>query len=149
MKSMLKIKILQCLITRLLLSVLLVSPSISIQAANVQADTVLVSSAAESVIDQYFTALTNGDIEAIRRLLGPDLLVKRERLLSNPTYSHSLIEHYSGASYSINGQKPLGNDQVMVRVVISNKGSSTHYEFTLQNLAQSGLRIVNEDEVLQ
>jgi hypothetical protein len=74
---------------------------------------------AGTVLIRYFDALTQGDVTALRTLLGGDLLRKRSGLLDNPTYTGHLINTYGQARYKINSYTTLGEGLVSIEATIS------------------------------
>lgn len=55
----------------------------------------------QQTIARYFTALAQGDVTALKSLLGGGLLRKRLPLLDNPDYPVRLMRHYEGATYEV------------------------------------------------
>lgn len=129
------------------LSVLLLLPLTYVQAER-PVDTHQVSAAAK-VLGSYFNALKNGDLGTIRGLLGPELIKRREGLLSNPEYSNKLMEIHKGVEYTITGHRLNKNNTLAVFVDVSeNNARVRKYQFTMENIDQKGLRIINENEIL-
>jgi len=107
------------------------------------------TSAAEEVLGNYFNALKNGDLSAIRSLLGPQLLKRREGLLSNPEYSKKLMEIHENVKYTMTGHRLNNNNTLAVFVdVTANNAKARKYQFTMENLDQKGLCIIKENEIL-
>jgi hypothetical protein len=73
---------------------------------------------AGTVLIRYFDALTQGDVTALRTLLGGDLLRKRSGLLDNPTYTGHLISTYGQARYKINSYTTLDEGLVSIEATI-------------------------------
>jgi hypothetical protein len=75
---------------------------------------------AESVVKAYHFALTQGDTVTIKSLFGGDLLIKRRRLLDNPTYPSHLIEVYGGSTIVIT-RNISSNDSITIDADITLK----------------------------
>jgi hypothetical protein len=56
---------------------------------------------AEIVMQNYYTALKNGDVNSLKSLLDGELLKKRIILLNNPTYPKYLKNTYQGSTFNI------------------------------------------------
>lgn len=77
---------------------------------------------ADKVMDRYFAALQDGDVNALRSLLGGDLLGKRLRLLQNPTYPQYLRTTYQATTFTIVESVSVAPNKV-----------SIHAKFDFQN----------------
>ena len=87
---------------------------------------------ADAVINNYFTAQTQGDTGTIKLLLGGVLLEKRKRLLDNPTYPDHLIGIYSNARIEITNNV-TGNDSITIDAVITlNSGETMNRQYLLK-----------------
>ena len=103
---------------------------------------------AVAVIEQYFNALSEGDTNTIRSLLGPSLLKQRERMLQNPTYSTYLIKHYNNIQHTISVPQLLNDNTVAIKVELSRDNTIQHkYQFILRLFDQSAIRIDDEEEI--
>jgi len=141
------ITLFQALFKMVCLSALMLLPMSYVQAQR-PVDTPLVN-AAEKVLGNYFNALKNGDLSAIRNVLGPELLRRREGLLSNPDYSNKLMEIHKDVKYTMTGHRLNNNNTLAVFVdVTTNNAKSRKYQFTMENIDQKGLCIIKENEIL-
>ena len=123
----------------------------SFAAMNVNAmqDNTPITVEANAVVSQYFVALSNGEVKTIRQLLGPKLLQRRVRLLSNPTYSSRLREIYRDSEFTITEHQVMDNATVSVNVEVTLSGAEKNrYRFVLKKVGQSGMRIFEENEIL-
>jgi hypothetical protein len=95
-------------------------------------------SAANSVVNNYFIALSQGDTVTIKSLLGGDLLEKRKRLLDNPTYREQLISIYHNAHLNITNNV-ISNDSIAIDSVITlNSGETLSRRYLLRKDFSSG-----------
>ena len=79
---------------------------------------------ARSVVEAYLGALVQGDLAAIRQVLGGTFLKKNEILLNDAGYSAKLIEIYSAATYEITGLRGIRGSKVEVDVKLNMSPSS-------------------------
>ena len=79
---------------------------------------------ARSVVEAYLGALVQGDLAAIRQVLGGTFLKKNEILLNDAGYSAKLIEIYSAATYEITGLRGIRDSKVEVDVTLNMDPSS-------------------------
>lgn len=108
-----------------------------------------VSSSPEDIVENYFVALQSGDTVEIRNLLGGELLRKKKRLLSNPTYPYTLQDWYRGASFSISGTYIVDANKVNVEAIVSRSNTKqVKYSFLLEPDSNGVFRITSETEVL-
>jgi hypothetical protein len=124
------------LIGRILASLVLFGITVTSysQAASLSAD----QSAANSVVNSYFIALSQGDTVTIKSLLGGDLLEKRKRLLDNPTYQGQLTSIYNNARLNITSNV-ISNDSIAIDGVITlNSGETLHRRYLLRKDFSSG-----------
>jgi len=91
-------------------------------------------SAAQSVVDRYFQALSQGDTEALEELLGGRMWERTARRMINPNYSSFLQEQYASAHHSIEETRVLEDEgRVEVIVELSHPGTEPDiYTFVLQ-----------------
>ena len=103
---------------------------------------------AEGVINQYCSALINGDVNTIRKLLGPKLLERHVRVLSNPSYSGKLQEIYRNAVFTVKGYQVIDHETVVVIIEITfNTSEQSKSRFVLKKTGQSRMLILSEDVV--
>lgn len=76
-------------------------------------------SAARSVVDRYFDALSRGDVDALRDLLGGRMWERMSRRMVNPNYSDFLQENYATTRHSIEDTRTLDEGGVEVVVEVS------------------------------
>jgi len=108
-------------------------------------DTAQLSSEANILVQQYFSALEVGEIDTIRGILGGELLIRRQRLLSNPTYSNILQETYENAQFTIKGVDVQADMSVLVDArIILKSANRLNVKLILADLGQTGLHIINE-----
>lgn len=97
---------------------------------------------ANAVVNNYFNALTQGDTNAIKSLLGGDLFEKRKRLLDNPTYPEHLINTYSNARLELTNNVS-GNDSITVDAAITlNSGETMNRQYLLKKDPSHGQYII-------
>ncbi len=86
-----------------------------------------------AVMNRYFDSLSQGNTDAIRSLLGGQLLANRSALLSNPTYPAFLQQTYGGAQFEIEKIEAAGDTDVMVDVAIKfDKANVAHTRLLLR-----------------
>lgn len=68
------------------------------------------------VLTRYLSALSRGDTDEARSLMGGELLQKRRRLFNNPEYRKYLVERYKNAHLEILGVQYLDNNKINVSV---------------------------------
>lgn len=73
---------------------------------------------AESVMNQYFGALVNGDVTTLKALLGGGLLKKRSRLLDNQDYPGYLAATYVNATFEMLNFDTSAPNTVLVEALI-------------------------------
>ena len=99
------------------------------------------------VVQRYFQALHDGDVESIRGILGGRLLARKERLLSNPTYGDYLRNHYQDLSVSITSTAvESGAVEVMVDLRGSERGEMSLWLKLVQDPETGIYRIEEERE---
>ena len=81
------------------------------------------SSAARTVVDQYFDALSRGDTDALEVVLTGRMWERMSRRMVNPNYSTFLQEQYGGTTYSIQDAEELTEAGVQITVEVSFQGS--------------------------
>lgn len=98
---------------------------------------------AESVMNQYFAALVNGDVVTLKLLLGGDLLKKRSRLLDNPEYPGYLSSTYTNAAFRLLNINSADPDFVQVDALITfNQDEVIRKRYTLRkSLPQNGITV--------
>lgn len=122
------------------------TPFVSMNANGAQDSTLSIE--ASAVVNQYFSALSNGDLTAIGKLLGPKLLKRRARLLSNPVYGSQLKKLYRNLNFEIKSKRVIDDLTVSVAVNVTyESGSKNNFRFTLKKIDSSGMRIIIEDEI--
>jgi len=104
---------------------------------------------ARNVVNQYFAALSQGDILAIKDVIGGKILQKRRRLLDNPTYPAFLSKIYQSASFEIVSIELTASKGVKVTAKITlNNNESMPVELLLQaDPRVNRLLIVDEREI--
>jgi len=101
---------------------------------------------AKHVVNQYLTALVQGDTNTVVGLLGGNFLQNRKRLLSNPTYPTRLQEIYSNVTYSIIGHQVLNISMVTVDVnIVWSDSKEEKYRFLLKREGKGVFKIHAED----
>ena len=106
-----------------------------------------------SVLNNYFNALSNGDVTAIKNLIGGQLLEKRKSTLDNPTYPRMLSNMYKQARYDILDTKLLKNNEISVNVSITlNPNEIIYTRFILGNTdtpsgTRPSLKIIGEQDI--
>lgn len=102
---------------------------------------------ADAIVNNYFSALTQGDTNTIKSLLGGDFLEKRKRLLDNPTYPEHLIGIYNNARIDITNNV-ISNDSITVDTVITlNSGETMNLKYILKKDSTRGGRYTIHSEL--
>jgi hypothetical protein len=93
---------------------------------------------AETVVNDYFLALTTGDTSTIKSLLGGSLLEKRKRLLNNPSYPAHLMDIYNEAQLEITGNT-ISNKSITIDATITlNSGKAIKRRYLLKENTNQG-----------
>ena len=74
---------------------------------------------AKSILTRYFDALKIGDVVALKKLIGGELLERRKLLLQNPTYPSHLINTYQAADFNITNTKSITPDKILIKATIT------------------------------
>lgn len=103
----------------------------------------------EAVMNQYFAALSGGDVGTLKTLLGGRLKAKRTPLLNNPAYAGHLATTHANASFQILGIQGTAPNTVSVDVLVSLSPVETvHKLYTLKRNASKNTtepyRIISE-----
>jgi len=102
---------------------------------------------AVNFIHEYLNALFSGNTFKIKSMLGENLLSKRQRLLSNPTYSSFLNNTYNDAKYKILRCTSLRDTKVVIDVkIIRDQQETQIIRFVLFNSIPQ-LRIYSQTEL--
>jgi len=114
-------------------------------------DTVSKEQAATTVTN-YINALSQGDILAIKGLLGGKLSGKRENLLNNPSYSNMLLNIYADVEYEILDSSIDNENNIVVDVVIIfNSQETMKTRFIINGINTMGgvtsYKIIDETEL--
>ena len=118
------------LISNYLTTLLLLVSSLSMIPVTQAADTSELL--AIETINSYLLALSAGNITQIKSHLAPALLKERESLLDNPTYSNTLQNAYSNATFNVLGSQTDSSGKIWVDVNITlNVDESIHSRFLL------------------
>jgi len=134
------------LLTLVFLQILLLLPFTITNAYSAQND---VLQSAEATINQYFTALANGEVGTIRTLLAPKLSKQRARLLSNPVYGGKLREIYRNSTFAVTGRKLINKTTVAINVKITfSTTKQSTFRFILKRIGSADMRISKEIKVL-
>lgn len=103
----------------LLLLTLALPVSVAQLYAQTPASAAAQNAAVELIMDQYFAAMVNGDVETLKMLMAGDLLEKRAQLMDNPDYPAHLAETYMNATFAILGVTDNGPSTVSVDALIT------------------------------
>lgn len=71
-------------------------------------------SSAQTVMNNYFLALSQGDTSTLKSLMTGDFLEKRSRLLDNPTYPAYLRETFGNARFTIDNINTSDSDVIVI-----------------------------------
>ncbi len=82
---------------------------------------------AEAVINEYFTALEQGDTQSLLQLMGPEEQANSDFLKTDPGYSSWLVNHYQGANFKIT-KRSRQNDFIAFDVLIDIGGDENVQE---------------------
>ena len=90
---------------------------------------------AQTVLERYFDALSQGDVGAMQSLLGGQLLNEQSGLLQNPTYPTFLQEMYGSARFTIERTVTATDTDVVIDVSIAmGRDNSSQRRFFLQKV---------------
>lgn len=90
------------------------------------ADTV--ETEAQTILQQYFTALKSGDVLSMKSLLCGELLNKRMILLNNPTYPQYLKDTFQEATLTIVQSRIISPNEVSTIAKFEFNGAQTLYK---------------------
>ena len=79
----------------------------------------------DATLNQYFTALKEGNIRTLSLLLSDELSQRRGRLLKNPRYSGFLKKHYEGAQFKVIRFNPLDGNCMAVDIEVVSYGQTS------------------------
>ena len=108
---------------------------------------------AENIMQHYFTALKNGDVNTLKSLFDGEILKKRLRLLNNPAYPEYLKNTYQGSTFDIVETRFISQGNVTIIAKISLGNQQTLYrKFLLGHDGskhETQFRILSESAVLR
>lgn len=79
----------------------------------------------DATLNQYFTALKEGNIRTLSLLLSDELSQRRGPLLKNPRYSEFLKKHYEGAQFKVIRFNPLDGNCMAVDIEVVSYGQTS------------------------
>ena len=92
----------------------------------------------EAVMEQYFSALSGGDVATLKSLLGGRLKAKRAPLLKNPEYASYIASAHVNTSFQIQGIHSTTSNTVSVDVIVSFSPEEAVYKsYTLKRNTSS------------
>jgi hypothetical protein len=101
-------------------------------------------------LNGYLTALTRGDTEAAKSLMGGTFLKKREPLLNNPAYRQHLIEKFANASFEIVSVQLLNEEKINVLVTTElENGDRFSLLYTIARESNQSILIIAETKPQQ
>lgn len=96
------------------------------------------ASEAEQIMLRYFDALSFGDTQTLKGLMGGSLLEKRSRLLNNPVYPQYLAETFGSTIFTIDRIDVDGSGIVGIDVTMKfGKGDIIQRRYLLHRDASS------------
>ena len=102
---------------------------------------------AKSVVLRYLDALSQGDTQTIKQLLGDEILESKGIILDNPNYSNMLSKMYGLASYDVIGTSVVDEQNIAVDTVINlSPDERLNPRFILAADNGEDLKIVEEQE---
>jgi len=118
------------------------------QGDKISSNEVVVMQNSKAVVKRYFSALSSGDIEAIRSVLGGNFLSRSGSLLSNPNYGEVLRNYFNRARFSIIGAEMINEQEIkiLVEILLQDK-SLSRVNLIVKDLGNLGFRIINESEI--
>lgn len=102
------------------------------------------------VLNRYLSALTRGDTDEAKSLMGGAFLHKRQRLLNNPAYRQHLVKQYHNAQFEIVEVQHIDNNKITVSVLTElDNGDSFTFVYTIVRGSDQSIRIVAESRPQQ
>jgi len=97
------------------------------------------------VLTRYLYALTRGDIDEAKTLIGGELLQKNQRLFSNPTYPQYLVMKYKNMRFEIIEATYLNENKINLSVLTTlENGETFTMVYTLVREPEQSIRIIAE-----
>jgi len=102
--------------------------------------------AAINVVNKYFVALQQGDINTIKTVLGGNLLRQTESYLGQANYGTQLIARFSDSTLDIVSSRTINDNTVAVNAIIQiNVDEQLKLIYKLQNTNTSGQFLINSE----
>ena len=102
------------------------------------------------VLNRYLSALTRGDTDEAKSLMGGAFLRKRQRLLNNPEYRQHLVKKYNNAHFAIVKVQHLDNNRIKVSVLTElDNGDNFTFVYTIVRDRDQFIRIIAESRPQQ
>ena len=79
----------------------------------------------DATLQEYFSALKEGDVHTLSLLLSDDLSQRRDKLLKNPRYSGFLKKYYEGAQFKVIRFNPLAGNCMAVDIEVVSYGQTS------------------------
>lgn len=102
--------------------------------------------AAIDVVNKYFAALQQGDVNTIKTVLGGNLLRQTENYLDQANYGTQLVARFSGSTLDIASSRIINDNTVVVNAVIQiNADEQLKLSYKLQDTSTSGQFLINSE----